>query len=226
MVAAFRSDTDTDALMLMGLAAHQLQSPLRNMRVLIDLCRDHPPGAAPDEALMQTVADMAARAEQDIRDVLTYCRDTAEPPVTEELAVADCVAELGRVLDPDGIAFITAPDLQVVTDVTAFSLVLRSLLQRCLEPLRPRLKVAVTLAQGEGEGGVLSVRLVSSDAAPLSPSECGHLDTGHVGSGISFALIATRHLLARHGGTLTYDVPGQGLELEFSLPGRILSEKA
>lgn len=206
-------------MQLISLAGHQLQGPLRNIRVLIDLVQETGAVSTDQAELLDAVRQMANRAEASIRDVVTYSFAAAEEREASQIKLQDMVADIMDVLDPDMIANVDASPVTVTAPRLVLDGILRSLLKRCLTPLKPKAAALVEIAANDN---VLDFHITATDLE-LLPDERQLLEGGRARSGLPFGLLGAREVCRKNGGTLGLVENDDEVVLRFTLPGRAVA---
>lgn len=206
------------------LAAHDLRTPMRNVKLLIEMLRDdfadHGDGKL---ELMDMIEDVALKSNTLVNEVLDYSQTTHTGPSSEGFNLASVCVDLKTILDPQDQQTITWSNEMLYTDKKVVQVVLRNLIDNSLKHAK-----ASDLVIG------VSVRATSSDALQFSVEDNGKgllhpnlvfSETHGKRKSSGYGLLGIKRLVSARGGEITATLGGDGLGLHisFSLPGSILS---
>lgn len=218
-------ELERDLKMLLSLANHDLQAPLRTLRSFVELAAEEHPSPFLDEALA-----IANRLQGLLRATLTYGRLPRHRLRTRRVELADGIESgmqrLGIDLMEDGPEVIVAGDMPpVLADRTLLGLSLEAILDNAIRFAHPERPLVVRLeAQAEGP----QVRLQVADNGVGVPSaertRCFeptvrlHGSVIHEGHG--FGLAVVRRACAMMGGTcgMSDTADGLGIAVWIALP--------
>ena len=205
-------------------AAHELRSPLTNMRTELEVAQRLPdtdwPALATD---LLTDVDRLSRLVDDLLLLARADDGTAARVLAAPLQEVDLGAVVGDVVSRyPGAAYAPPAEPVTVTGAPdALGRVVANLLDNAVRHARSQVRVAVT-----GEGG--QARITVTDDGPGIPAadrervfdRFTRLDDARArdagGSGLGLAIV--RELVRRHGGTVTLADAGPGLTADVRLP--------
>lgn len=216
-------------------AAHDLQEPLRKIRVFADrFVRSFSAESltAPQRDYLERITSAAARMQRRIDDVLKLARISRKAP---SVSLVDLNAVLSRVLD-DLSELIERAGAQVDADIlppiqanaAQMELVLQNLLVNALKFRRPdvapRIRIGCELPSSDPTP---VLRLVVSDNGVgfppdkadrlFRPFERLHARDQFDGTGIGLSIV--RRIVELHGGQVrASSAPGEGASFEVTLP--------
>ena len=205
-------------------AAHELRSPLTNMRTELEVAQRLPdttdwPGLAGDlltdvERLTRLVDDLLLLARAD---------DGTARPTAAPVREVDLGAVVGDVVSryPDAGYVRPAVPVTVTGEPDALGRVVANLMDNAVRHARSHVRVAVTGENGQG-------RITVTDDGPGIPAadrervfdRFTRLDDARArdagGSGLGLAIV--RELVRRHGGSVTLGDADPGLRVDVRLP--------
>jgi signal transduction histidine kinase len=213
-----------------SVASHDLQEPLRKIRMYAQRLPKRLGDALPEEASTDLVRihDAAERMQRLIDDLLSFARVTSRHREFEAVDLSalteDVVADLeARVHELD--AEIEIGDLPVVAaDQAQMSQLLQNLISNALKFHRPDIRPVVRIdAETNGD----RCRIIVEDNGIgfdskyaeriFSAFERLHSRSDYEGTGIGLSI--ARKIARRHGGELTaYGAPGRGAVFTLTLP--------
>ncbi len=211
--------------------AHELNTPLSNIRALASLARrDVEAGEVDAQALSADLADMAdqtRRCATIIEGLLRFARRQPPALATHDVnGLVDGSLALVRIrAQKKGIALAFAPAAAHVAVVDAAQLeqVFVNLLLNAIDAARPGGQVDVST---ERAGGRIAVR-VRDDGAGISAEHLPRIfdpffTTKGVGEGTGLGLSVSYGIVRSHGGTLSVEsAPGRGATFTVTLPAEI-----
>ena len=225
-----RGGVDQDFADLFYLAAHDLRSPLNQIRTLADLLRDTPEeGDLTVAELLDMLEAVSTRASSMIEEVMSHALASNARASSTRFCMQTLVGEIMKLLDPLGRAAAEAPPIIVECDATLVKFTLRNLIDNALKHAAPgigslagaadmlRMDVQVAAEQGG------RLRIILSDNGPgfHRPETIfgGRPESATNG----FGLFAVRKMLQKLGGQISASNGplGHGGVIEFDLPGRL-----
>lgn len=203
---------------MIGLAAHAMVGPLRNIRVLLGMvCEDAEAVTAEAAALIETARTVAEHAEATTTDIVEYTMAALVSDMVEvdlQRLVEGIVSEQ----DPDNIVVVDVPPVTLETDAVALHASLCLLLRRGLRDPAPGRRIDVTIVETDERSFELAV---IDNGRDLSLAEERVISRGVVRSGVGFTLYGLRNLAHLKGGDLRYVPVDAGAHIVLELPGRI-----
>ncbi len=214
-------------------ASHDLQEPLRKIRMFSGLLREETGALGPDaQHYLERLHDSAERMSALINDLLTYSRvrTRQEPfaPVDLNALVASVVGAMDEPLRAAGARVDVGPLPTLVGDAAQLRQVAMHLVSNAVKfrhPDRP-LVLAITAERVEGEDSA-GWRLCFQDNGIgfeprfadriFKPFQKLHPKTQYPGTGVGLAIV--RRVAERHRATITAEgVPGEGAVFCLDLP--------
>lgn len=223
-------ETQTTTLALNGeiehfisLAAHDLRTPIRNVKALTDLLRkdfqDLGDGKLELIGMLESVANKAISL---IGNIISHAQATGLTESIEDFDLADLCHEIFMMLDPTGLHSADVGSIKISGDKIATQITLRNLIDNAFKHNTAPINLKVSAKQ---QDSVYIQVKVSDDGVgikdPLSLFSAAK--SPNINSG--FGLMGVRRLIKTRGGTITACHPdqGRGAEILFSIPGKILS---
>jgi two-component system sensor histidine kinase KdpD len=214
---------------------HNLRTPLASIKSAASTLRSPAVEARPEvrDALVDTVADEAARLERLVTKVLEMSRIHAGQvhPDCEPAAVADlargAIRRVRQIAQEHDVALVADDDpVEVVVDVHMMELALVSLLENALRYAPPA--STVTVVTRRAGPAAAEIRVV--DHGPgIAPEDRGRVFDEFVrlggpgdgdGSGVGLS-IARAFVEANHGSLSIEDTPGGGATFVVALPAAV-----
>jgi two-component system sensor histidine kinase MprB len=204
-------------------ASHELRTPVTSLRTNVEVLRDSPKGSMSEDerrALLAAVVEQAEELGNLVGDVISLARDGEAPPATEDVRLAELVAEAvvrARRHAPS-VYFTLRSEPSVVTGAPdRIGRAVNNLLDNAAQHAD---RVEVTVA---GDG-VVAVR----DHGPGVPAEDmplifdrfyrGATARARPGSGLGLAIV--RQVAEAHGGSVRVESPENGgARFVLTLPG-------
>lgn len=207
-----------------SLAAHDLRSPMQNVRQLADLIledfKDLGDGKVDMIRMLERVATTSLNM---ITDLLTATSVVDASENIVEFSLSDVVSEILVSLDPNGTHQVRCSAQQVKADRTVVQIVLRNLIDNALKHSG---KSVVTLSISVGPGAPGFVELILKDNGIGFPDPTiAFFDSGELRPESGFGLLGVRRLLETRGGSISAQNPdgGEGCVIRFRVPGSIVT---
>ena len=231
-IAALRGRTDREfqdeKVMFLAMAAHDLRSPLRHIKGLLDEVRDGFQDMGDGKLeLLNMIEDVGERARVFTNDVITYTWAThIEQSETSRIDLLDVATDIFNSVDPHGKHQLECPDKVVETDRLAAQISLRNLFDNAVRhggnaSMRLTLDV-VDMPE------IRSVRFTVTDdgKGAASPADFFVTATDYRKSS-SFGLLGIKRLIEERGGEISAieldDRPGSAIT--FTLPGFLVPQE-
>ena len=221
------AEVDDELEQFIALAAHDLRTPLRNVKMLADMLREDFTDLGDGKIeMIGTLEQVVERAAGLISDVLRSVQTHNLSEGVSEFDLQEVCEDIRIVLDPMGQHKWTLPKMRVLGDEVVFQLVLRNLLDNALKHADRR-RISIAVDSYVAEEGQVSV-VVRDDGAGFSNPALVFLDTGELRTDSGFGLYGVRRLILRRGGTIRVETPvdGVGAQVTFTLPADVVSEQA
>jgi signal transduction histidine kinase len=210
-------------------AAHELRSPLTNMRTELEVAQRLPDDTDWPELAEDLLADVQ-RLSRLVDDLLLLARSDEGLPATrvEEIDLAQFVGEAAERY-PDVVFDDPGRPLPLLAEPDALARVVTNLLDNAVRHKRSRVTVAAAT------DGPHRVVVVTDDGPGIPESDrervfqrFTRLDDARArdagGSGLGLAIV--RELVRRHRGTVTLSDAGPGLRVEVRLPWHSRQDQA
>ena len=219
MTAAAASEVEE----LVCLAAHDLRSPIGNMKSLAYLMRhgfvDHGDGKLELIDMIDTLADKSLAV---ISETMAQVMAKSAPNTMSELDFGGLCDDVLVLLDPLRIHTVSYPRVVLNADITALHIILRNLMDNAFKHAGSEtVRVDVSLRQVNAQRLSLCV---SDNGAGFGASQ--YAPEPHLPSRRGYGLAAVRRLVKARGGTVDIDAKpnGSGTAVQIELPGRILAD--
>ena len=209
-------------------AAHDLRSPLANVRMLADLLRDGFVDMGDGKLeLIQMIEEISTRALDLVTDVLSHttaARSQAAPTVFDFRLMCENILVT---LDPTGHHTVSVPDRTVEADTAALQIIMRNLFDNAIK-YAGLAHIAIDVTVEGDDDGWLSVTVADNGRGFSRTSDATDQgDAPRVAKG-GFGLAGITRLVRSRGGTIEMGTgpDGVGAAVHFSLPGRIATAAA
>lgn len=208
-----------------SLAAHDLRSPIANVKSLVDMvCEDFVDMGDGKLEMIGMIEQISTRALVLVSDVMAHAAATK---VGSDMRTFDLKAlcdDILVTLDPANTHVVTVSKARITTDYVVLQIVLRNLIDNAIKHSssdRTRLDVSTDLVAV----GRLAIT-VCDDGAGFADPALAFLDGGALNTDSGFGLLGVRRLLRARGGDISAKPPtsGRGAEVRFEMPGEILRQ--
>ena len=205
-----------------SLAAHDLRSPIANVKSLVDMvCEDFVDMGDGKLEMIGMIEQISTRALALVSDVMAQAAATK---VGSDMRTFDLQAlcdDILVTLDPTNKHVVTVTKARITSDYVVLQIVLRNLIDNAIKHSiseRTRLDVSIDWA-ADGRFAIA----VSDDGAGFADPALAFLDGGALKADSGFGLLGVRRLLRARGGDISAKPPtsGHGAEVRFELPGEI-----
>ena len=206
-----------------SLAAHDLRTPIRNVKALTDLLRkDFQDLGDGKLELIDMLESVASKAISLIGNIINHAQTTGTTESIEEFDLADLCHEIFTMLDPTGFHSADVGSLIISGDKIATQIALRNLIDNAFKHNTSPINLEVSAKQQDAN--FIQVKVADNGVGLEDPQllfssqKSSSIDSG-------FGLIGVRRLIKTRGGTISARQPHQGCgaEILFSIPGKILS---
>ncbi|MEM6373272.1 MAG: ATP-binding protein [Pseudomonadota bacterium] len=205
---------------LMCLAAHDLRSPLCNLKTLADMMRrdfvDHGDGKIELINMIDTVSDRALGVVSGIMGQAMSMNDEGESAVFD---LGDMCDDVTVMLDPMGRHSVSYPRINLQADFIVVHIILRNMIDNAIKHSgRDFARISITAAPMNAE------RLLFTVCDNGVGFEQSALDAQQAGTG-GFGLMGVNRLVRSRGGQMTFGArkDAEGARVEVELPGRIVT---
>lgn len=206
-----------------SLAAHDLRSPILNVRSLADMLREGFVDMGDGKLeLINMIEEISERSLSLVTDVLAQASASNAVASIREFDFQSLCTDILVTLDPSQRHAVTVPGLVVESDYTAMQVVLRNLIDNAFKHAGNN-QIAMSLSVGAADDGLLTIT-VCDDGQGFADPALAFLDGGELRMDSGFGLLGVRRLIRARGGDISAVPPSSGLgaEVRFSLPGRVV----
>ncbi|WP_420012752.1 sensor histidine kinase [Tateyamaria sp.] len=220
---AITSATVAEMEDFVSLAAHDLRSPIANVKTLADLIREDFVDMGDGKLeMLGMIEEISTRALALVSDVMALAAAANARSDLRNFDLRALCEDILVTLDPARLHVVTVPQLHLNADYIAIQIILRNLIDNALKHSkaeRTALEISVT-AQGPHRIEVT----VKDDGTGFADPALAFLDGGALGVDSGFGLLGIRRLVRARGGVISAVSPssGRGAEVQFQLPGQIL----
>ncbi len=212
----------TEMEQFVAIAAHDLRTPMRHVRLLAAELREGFGDGDPDKLeLIDMIEAVGVKSTAMVTDLLSYSRATSADPVLRKFNLHEACMDIIGVIDPMAKHDISFPSVEIEAEYVSLQIILRNLIDNSIKHAeRDRLAIVVSLSQGDNN--MLEIT-VSDNGNGFDNPTIAFLDSGSFDSG--FGLLGIRRLIRSRGGSISAIPPtdGQGAFVEFTFPGQILN---
>ncbi|MGQ7848215.1 ATP-binding protein [Granulosicoccus sp. 3-233] len=205
-----------------SLAAHDLRSPLRNVKALSGMLQDGFTDLGDGKLqVIQKLDQVANQALVLISDVLDHAEATGATESVERFELDVLCRDILIMLDPTGRHVVTIDSRSVHADKTATQIVLRNLIDNAIKHNAGK-PIALHVSATTLYEGFFQIT-VSDDGVGFDESTVRFLNGAEQRPGNGYGLLGIRSLLKSRGGSLNAEAPmsGRGAVVRFALPGTL-----
>lgn len=207
-----------------SLAAHDLRSPIANVKSLVDMvCEDFVDMGDGKLEMIGMIEQISTRALALVSDVLSQAAATKAGSDMRTFDLQALCDDILVTLDPANRHNVTVSKASLRTDYVVLQIVLRNLIDNAIKHSsseQMHLEISIDWVTGER----IAVT-VCDDGAGFADPALAFLDGGALQADSGFGLLGVRRLLRTRGGDISakHPVSGRGAEVRFELPGEILN---
>ncbi len=208
-----------------SLAAHDLRSPIANVKSLVDIiCDDFVDMGDGKLEMIGMIEQISTRALALVSDVLSQAAATQ---VGSDLRTFDLQAlcdDILVTLDPASRHHVSVDKARVTSDYVVLQIVLRNLIDNAIKHASSdRIHLEISIDEVSEERFAVTV---CDDGAGFADPALAFLDGGAFQADSGFGLLGVRRLLRARGGDISAKHPAsrRGAEVRFELPGNILNQ--
>lgn len=205
-----------------SLAAHDLRTPIRNVKALTDLLRkDFQDLGDGKLELIGMLENVASKAITLIGNIISHAQATGTTESIEEFDLADLCHEIFTMLDPTSLHSVDVSSLKISGDKIATQITLRNLIDNAFKHNTSPINLKISAKQQDS--AFIQVTVSDNGVGIEEPQSLFNSRKSHrIDSG--FGLMGVRRLIKTRGGAITARHPenGRGAEILFSIPGKIL----
>lgn len=218
---------NTELEHFINLAAHDLRSPVRNIRFLADMLREECEGMGegPSE-LIDKLELVAGKAMTMINDVLSHAEITGVTEAVEEFELVGLCREILATLDPHGKHQSRVSNCRIMGDKIATQVVLRNLIDNAIKH-NPQDAVTLTISASSPDNQHFEIT-VRDNGVGFSDPTIAFLDDGEMRRENGFGLLGILRLVKARQGEIRAHQPnaGEGARITLRLPGRLVSSRS
>jgi len=205
---------------LVCLAAHDLRSPIGNLKSLATIMRkdfvDHGDGKVQLIDMIDTIADKALTV---VSEIMTHALAANAPDQATRFDFGALCDDVMVLLDPMRVHSAGFPRVDVHTDYTVVQIILRNLIDNAIKfSGKPSVQIQIGVEQMNAQRLVFSVRDDGDGFGDVAANAYGP-ETGPVESIGGFGLLGVRRLARSRGGRVSVVPCDVGAEVRFELPG-------
>ncbi len=218
---------NTELENFINLAAHDLRSPVRNIRFLADMLRDECEDMSAESIglidKLETVAELAMKM---INDVLSHAEITGVSESLEVFELSALCQEILQVLDPQEVHSAQVQFCQIVGDKITTQVVLRNLIDNAIKH-NPGKSVSLSISAASPEAGQFEIA-VQDDGVGFADPTIAFLDNGELRRENGFGLLGIRRLVNARNGKISAakKLMGDGATVTLNLPGNLIGSDA
>lgn len=206
-----------------SLAAHDLRSPVRNVKQIVSLLRESLSESNPDAVKMLDLLDqVSVNALRVVDDVIHHAQAIESVETVETFALGDLSTEVLAVLDPAAQVSIEVQPCELTADKLALQVILRNVVDNALKHNElANLKIEVQACQLDPQHIELTI---SDNGRGIEKPESLFNDQRKLKYQGGFGLLGIKRLVQSRGGKINAEhaPSGQGLLVRFSLPGSLI----
>lgn len=211
-----------------SMAAHDLRTPMRNVKLLAEMLRDdfvdHGDGKM---QLIESLVDVAQRSSELLTEVLSYTRTKQTEQTASHVYSFDAMCQnIVAALDPMSNHIIEFPDIMLYGDGVTLHIIVRNLIDNALKHSnRDQARVKINL--DKIENGLLHFSIADNGVGLENPGAI-FLSEGKFRAGTGFGLLAIKQLIASRGGSISAEniTQGTGALINFTFPGDLRESDA
>ncbi len=208
-----------------SLAAHDLRSPIRNVKALTGMLQDGFTDLGDGKLqVIQKLGEVANQALTLISDVLNHAEATGATESIEQFELGALCEDILAMLDPTGRHRVNIDSRSLHADKTATQIVLRNLIDNAIKHNADK-PISLHVSAAKLYQGFFQIT-VSDDGVGLDDSTVRFLNGADQRLGNGYGLLGIRNLLNSRGGSMNAEEPvsGQGATVRFALPGTLDGE--
>ncbi|MFL4469757.1 ATP-binding protein [Tateyamaria armeniaca] len=212
---------------LMCMAAHDLRSPLSNLKTLAGMMRkdfvDHGDGKSQLIDMIDSISDRALSVVSSIMGQAMAMGPVGCNAAFDLGAMCDDVMVM---LDPISKHSVSYPRVEVQAEIMVVHIVLRNLIDNAVKHSgKEVVKISIDMTPMNAERLLFRV---SDNGSGFDSRVVDAWETAESGNYGGFGLMGVRRLVRSRGGNVALTTPtsGQGAEVQVELPGRIVQTRA
>lgn len=202
------------------LAAHDLRTPMRNIRNLTAMLRENFEDRGDGKVeLIDMLEDVATKSSTLISEILQYSLTTRTKASVCSFALSELCADIDAILNPQNEHDIQWPDAILETDRMVVQVVIRNLVDNAIKyGARDRLTIDIsTWAEDSRRVGFA----VEDNGQGMTNPGIAFLNSGQMHADSGYGLLSIRRLLTARQGSISarHGPKGKGTRVVFKLPG-------
>lgn len=207
-----------------SLAAHDLRSPIANVKTLADLVREDFVDMGDGKLeMIGMIEQISTRALELVSDVMSQAAAANAGSDRRDFDIKALCEDILVTLDPARLHVVTVPRARLNADYIAIQIILRNLIDNALKHSKTkRTELEISVRQHADERIEITV---CDDGTGFADPALAFLDGGALGVDSGFGLLGIRRLVRARGGEISAVPPtsGRGAEVRFQLPGHVLA---
>ncbi|OED42701.1 hypothetical protein AB833_05595 [Chromatiales bacterium (ex Bugula neritina AB1)] len=207
---------------IIGLSAHDLRSPMRNMSQLTDLLLDGFVDLGDGKLALVNMLKLVSSATQSlIGNIVDFTQTSKAAESVERFQLLTVCREIFSILDPADNHRFDCDHVVLFGDKIATQITLRNLIDNAIKHNADK-KIHVSVSAGAIADNVFEV-VVSDDGQGLRNPEDLFSQKPPTKIDSGYGLYAVSRLIRSRGGQISASqkATGSGVEVRFSLPGRV-----
>lgn len=209
------------------MAAHDLRSPLGNLKTLADMMRkdfvDHGDGKSQLIDLIDSISESALSV---VASIMGQAMGHGTDDTCAAFDLGEMCDDIMVLLDPIGTHSVSYPRVKIEADRTVVHIILRNLIDNAIKYSgQPSVKISIDMGAMNAERLLFTVR----DNGVGFEDKAFDMQRSAGGAGFGgFGLRGAARLVRARGGQLMLCRPqsGTGAEIKVELPGRVLHEQS
>ncbi len=209
---------------LVHLSAHDLRSPMRNVKQLTEILADNfvdlGDGKLKLVEMLKKVSDSTFAL---IDNILDYARATGSTESIEDFELAPLCREILSMLDPSNMHTANIENVSITGDKMATQITLRNLIDNAFKHNHD--PVEISIKASKPKPGYFQIAVADSGIGSKNPQKLFEqnapqkIDDGHGLRGVT-------RMLNKRSGEISAATPkeGHGMVVQFSLPGKIIDK--
>lgn len=209
-------------------AAHDLRSPIANVKMLADMLRDGfvDRGDGKTE-IIQMIEDVSDRALDLVSDVLTQAMAVRTETAPAQFSFRTMCDNIMATLDPAHHHTIAVSDVEAVADMTAVQIIVRNLIDNALKHAGLD-HIAMEVEVVDGGDGRLCIAVTDNGKGFGDAALAFFQDETASSAQSGFGLLGVRRLVRARGGTISVGAARGhgGARINVELPGHVVAVDA
>lgn len=206
-----------------AMAAHDLNSPVNNVRTIAALLRDGFQDLGDGKIeLLEMLEDIAVTSQKLISRILDYAQTSSIEPGERTVRLAGLANDIRAMLDPGLEHRLAVRNIVLATDDVALQIILQNLMDNAIKH-SGRPSVQMMLRARPAAGGMVEFAF-SDDGPGIAEPDLVFAGPKRAGATSGFGLAGIRRLILSRGGEIGL-LPAwfrSGATFRFTFPGRIL----